>query len=161
MHPCGAIFAQATMYGAEAVSNFLVMVKNAFSVPGAQKPEHLIYDSTCDAKQQAMASGDPFFADIGMCIDVWHFLNKHKVTHKFCQQHCNPVMYPELMDNDGQWYFNTLVAEQINAWLAKYNSMCWEMLPVKFNFFLNEMIQLRDIKTLKRLDANRHHPFDL
>ena len=33
------------MFGAEAVSNLLVMVKNAFSVPGAQKPEHIIYDT--------------------------------------------------------------------------------------------------------------------
>jgi hypothetical protein len=75
--PCGIIFARATMYGAEAVLNFLVkdavsqsfcfwhrypsqvMVKNAFSIPGVQKPEHLIYDSNCDAKQQVMASRDP------------------------------------------------------------------------------------------------------
>jgi hypothetical protein len=73
-----------------------VMVKNAFSVPGAQKPEHLIYDSNCDAKQQVMASQDPYFQDMGMCVDVWHFLNKHKVTHHFCQENCNPAMYPEL-----------------------------------------------------------------
>ena len=87
------IFARATMYGAEAVSNFLVMVKNAFLVPGAQKPEHLIYDSNCDAKQQVMSSGDPYFADMGMCVNIWHFLNKHKVTHAFCQKHCNSAMY--------------------------------------------------------------------
>ena len=87
VHPCGIIFSRATVFGAEAVSNFLVMVKNAFSVPGAQKPEHLVYDSNCDVEQQVMASGDPFFADMGMSVDVWHFLNKHKVTHKFCQVH--------------------------------------------------------------------------
>jgi len=38
VRPCGVIFARATMFGAEAVSNFLVMVKNAFCVSGAQKP---------------------------------------------------------------------------------------------------------------------------
>ena len=65
------------MFGAEAVLNFLMMVKNAFSVPSAQKPEHLVYDSNCDVKQQVMALGDPFFADMGMSVDVWHFLNKH------------------------------------------------------------------------------------
>ncbi|KAF8237865.1 hypothetical protein L208DRAFT_1244793 [Tricholoma matsutake] len=59
------------------------------------------------------------------------------------------------------WYFNTSVAEQTNAWLAKYNTMCHKMLPVKFNFFLDEMIQLRNIKTLERLDGSEHHPFEL
>jgi hypothetical protein len=134
------------------------MVKNAFSVPGAQKPEHLIYDSNCDAKQQAMVSNDPYFRDMGMCVDVWHFLNKHKVTHTFCQEHCNPAMYPELQDEKGDWYFNTSVAEQTNAWLAGYHSMCREMLPAKFNFFLDEMIRLRNCEILKRLEVAGHHP---
>ena len=53
VHPCGIIFAHATMFGAEAVSNFLVMVRNTFFVPGAQKPEHIFYDTNCDARQQA------------------------------------------------------------------------------------------------------------
>lgn len=62
VRPCGVIFARATMFGAEAVSNFLVMVKNAFSVPGAQKPEHIFYDTNCDARRQA--EKDPWFKDI-------------------------------------------------------------------------------------------------
>ncbi|KAF8224723.1 hypothetical protein L208DRAFT_1116868, partial [Tricholoma matsutake] len=112
---------------------------------------HLVSDSNCDAKQQVMASGNPFFADMGMSVDVWHFLNKHKVTHEFCQVHCNPAMYPELMNEKGKWYFNTSVAEQTNMWLGGYHLMCHEMLPAKFNFFLDEMIQLRNIEMLKTL----------
>jgi len=96
VRPCGVIFARATMFGAEAVSNFLVMVKNAFSVPGAQKPEHIFYDTNCDARQQA--EKDEWFRDIGMCVDAWHFRNKHAVSHQYCQLHCNPAKYPELMD---------------------------------------------------------------
>jgi hypothetical protein len=92
-----------------------LFVKQVFSVPGAHKPEHLIYDTNCDAKQQVMAQGDTWFDDVGMCVDVWHFLNEHKVSHTFCQQHCNPSDYPELMMDDGQWYFNTSVAEQTNV----------------------------------------------
>ncbi|KAF8168554.1 hypothetical protein B0H34DRAFT_779819 [Crassisporium funariophilum] len=88
--PCGVIVARATFFGAEAVSNVLLFVKNMFS-----------YDTNCNAKQQVMARGDPFFEQIGMCGDVWHFLNKHQVTHVFCQEHCNPANYPELMGPDG------------------------------------------------------------
>lgn len=36
VRPCGVVFARATMFGSEAVSNYLVMLKNAFSVPGAE-----------------------------------------------------------------------------------------------------------------------------
>jgi hypothetical protein len=53
---------------------------------------------------------------MGMCVDVWHFLNKHKVMHTFCQENCNPVMYQELHDDEGKgWFFNMSVAEQTNA----------------------------------------------
>jgi len=132
------------------------MLKNAFSVPGAQKPEHVFYDTNCDARQQA--EKDPWFQDVGMCVDVWHFLNKHKVSHKYCQQHCNPAMYPELMNDDGKWFFNTSVAEQTNAWLGGYSSIVREMLPDKYNFFLDEMIRLRNAEVLKKLEREGHNP---
>jgi len=111
------------------------MIKNAFSVLGAYKPEHLIYDSNCAAKQKAMANDDAFFATIGMCVNIWHFLNKHKISHSFCQQHCNSAMYPKLMDKHGKWFFNTSVAEQTNTWLRGYHSICHKMLLAKFDFF--------------------------
>jgi len=75
------------------------MVENAFSVPGARKPEHIFYDSNCLARQQA--EPNLWFADIGMCVDVLHFRNKHKVTHEYCQKYCNPIQFPELLDEWG------------------------------------------------------------
>jgi hypothetical protein len=101
------------------------------------------------------AEKDPWFNNVGMCIDVWHFLNKHKISHKYCQ---NPAMYPELMDNDGRWFFNTSVAEQPIAWWGGYSPMVREMLPDKFDFFLNEMIRLRNGEVLKKLEKNGHNP---
>ncbi|KAF8957605.1 hypothetical protein BDZ97DRAFT_1669810 [Flammula alnicola] len=159
VRPCGVIFARATMFGAEAVSNFLVMLKNVFSVPGAQKPEHIFYDTNCNARQQA--EKDPWFKGIGMCVDAWHFRNKHAVTHAYCQLNCNPAMYPELMDALAAWFFNTSIAEQTNAWLGGYHSMCREMLPAKYEFFLDEMIRLRNIEVIRRLERQGHHPRSL
>jgi hypothetical protein len=71
VQPCGIICSRATFFGAEAVSNVLVsllfplnshtvtntinlqhMVKKTFLVPGARKPEHLIYDSNCNALKE-------------------------------------------------------------------------------------------------------------
>lgn len=132
------------------------MLKNAFSVPGAIKPGYIFYDSNCQARKQA--EKDPWFKDIIMCVDVWHFDNKHKDTDKYCREHCNPRHYPELLDEFGKWFFNTSVAEQVNAWLQGYHSICREMLSVKFDFFLDEMIHLRNVELLKRLEKKGHQP---
>lgn len=133
--------------------------KKAFSVPRAHKPEHFIYDTACDAKQQVEARGDTWWKDIGMCVDVWHLLNKHKTTHDYCQKNCNPADYPELMSDDNTgWWFNTSVAEQVNIWLGSYHAICQEMLPIKYNFFLDEMIRLRNSITVSRLEAKGWNP---
>ncbi|KIN95876.1 hypothetical protein M404DRAFT_934280 [Pisolithus tinctorius Marx 270] len=161
--PCGIIIGHVTFFGAEAVSNVIDFVKKAFSVPCAHKPEHFIYDTACDAKWQVEACGDPWWRDVGMCIDVWHLLNKHKTTHDYCQKNCNPADYLELMNDDNTgWWFNTSVAEQVNVWLGSYHAICWEMLPVKYNFFLDKMICLCNCVTVRRLEAKgwspRHAP---
>ncbi|KAF8165809.1 hypothetical protein B0H34DRAFT_649042 [Crassisporium funariophilum] len=161
VRPCGIIFARATMFGAEAVSNFLIMTQNAFSVPGVKKPEHIFYDTNCLARQQAEKNNwqnFPWFKGIGMCVDVWHFLNKHQTTHDYCQKNCNPIKFPELVDEFGKWFFNTSVAEQINSWLQGYHSICREMLPDKFDFFLDEMIRRRNVEHLKKLAEEGRNP---
>lgn len=95
---------------------------------------------------------------MGMYVDVWHFLNKHKVSHAFCQEHCNPASFPELQGSDGNWFFNTSVAKQVNVWLGGFHSICREMLPVKYNFFLDEMIRLRNQIVVAKLEAQGYHP---
>ncbi|KAF7323566.1 hypothetical protein MKEN_00576900 [Mycena kentingensis (nom. inval.)] len=152
--PCGIIFARATFYNAEAVSNVLRFVQTVFSVPGACKPEHLVYDTNCDAKQQVEANKQQWrwFADVGMSVDVFHFLHKHSAGHVFCNENCNPILFPEMLADDGvSWYFNTSIAEQTNVWFGGYHAMLREMLPVKYNFFLDEMVRLRNLTTMAKL----------
>ncbi|KAF8144269.1 hypothetical protein K438DRAFT_1632122 [Mycena galopus ATCC 62051] len=160
VRPCGVIVSHATFYNAEAVSNVLIHMQKTFSVPRAVKPEHFVYDTACDARQQVLAHPDEWewFLDVGMSVDVFHFLHKHSITHTFCQEHCTPAKFPELMGPDGGWFFNTLVAKQTNIWLGGYHSMCREMLPVKYNFFLDEMIRLRNEITVAKLAADGHCP---
>ncbi|KAJ7630261.1 hypothetical protein FB45DRAFT_792746 [Roridomyces roridus] len=160
VRPCGVIVSRATFYNAEAVSNVLLFVQKTFSVTRAFKPEHFVYDTNCDAKQQVEANPEAWwwFKDVGMSVDVFHFLHKHKISHEFCQEHCNPADHPELMGPDGKWFFNTSVAEQTNVWLGGYHSICREMLPVKYNFFLDEMIRLRNQQTVAKLAVGGHNP---
>ncbi|KAJ7194926.1 hypothetical protein GGX14DRAFT_677641, partial [Mycena pura] len=160
VRPCGVIVSRATFYHTEAVSNVLLHVQKTFSVPRAVKPEHFVYDTNCDARQQVLAHPEEWswFIDVGMSVDVFHFLNKHDVKHTFCQENCNPVMFPELLDADGKWFFNTSIAEQTNVWLGGYHSICREMLPIKYNFFLDEMVRLRNEITVTKLEADGHRP---
>ncbi|KIK80447.1 hypothetical protein PAXRUDRAFT_36188 [Paxillus rubicundulus Ve08.2h10] len=130
IRPCGVIIACAMFFGVEAVSNILEFVKKVFLVPNAPKPEHFIYNTAHD----------------------------HKMTHDYFQKNCNPVDYPELMNNNGTgWWFNTSIAEQINVWLGSYHAICREMLLVKFNFFLGEMI-LKNVTTITNIKAKGLQP---
>lgn len=136
------------------------MVQNAFSIPGAKKPKHIFYDTNCLACQQAEKSF-PWFKGIGMCVDIWHFLNKHQTMHQYCQENCNLIQFPELLDKFWKWFFNTSIAEQINAWLQGYHSIVCKMLPDKFDFFLDEMIMRWNIVHLKKLEEQGHNPQSL
>ncbi|EIW78606.1 hypothetical protein CONPUDRAFT_27070, partial [Coniophora puteana RWD-64-598 SS2] len=69
-----------------------------------------------------------------------------------CQKYCNPALFPDLQTDDGTgWWFNTSIAEQTNVWLGSYHAMVREMTSVRFNFFLDEMIRLRNIDLVEKL----------
>ncbi|KAI0042629.1 hypothetical protein FA95DRAFT_1635974 [Auriscalpium vulgare] len=162
VRPCGVILARATFYGAEAVSNVLLMVHALFQIAGAQKPDIMLYDAGCVAQKEILANQeDPiirWFLEMGLPVDVFHHDTKHTITDVLCQKYCNPANFPELMTPDGKWYFNSSAAEQTNVWLGGYQAICREMLPVKYNFFLDEMIMRRNEVIVERLRKRGFHP---
>lgn len=79
-----------------------------------------------------------------MCVDAFHLRTKHKASDTFCRTRCDPKHYPELIKSDGAWYFNTSIAEQTNVWMGGYHAIVREMLPTKYNFFLDEMVMRRN-----------------
>jgi hypothetical protein len=119
------------------------------------KPEHIFFDNNCTLAK--MVKDDPFFKEIGPTVDVF-FKSKHSENDLFCQQHCNPVAYPELIADDGSWFFNSSIAEQTNVWLGGYHSICREMLVDKYIFFLDEMIRRRNNLTKERLAKQGRRP---
>ncbi|KAF8432538.1 hypothetical protein L210DRAFT_828562, partial [Boletus edulis BED1] len=52
VRPCGVICSRATMYHHEAMSNVLILFEKMFSLPRARKPQHMIYDSNCNALRE-------------------------------------------------------------------------------------------------------------
>ncbi|KAF8547820.1 hypothetical protein OG21DRAFT_1599609 [Imleria badia] len=132
--PCGIILGRDTMFGAEAISS-IAFLKWIFHVESL-KPDHIIFDNNCGLAHHVKM--DPFFADIGLSVDVFHFKSKHSETDTFCQENCNPAAFPELLGDDGKgWFFNSSVAEQTNAWFGGYHAICREMLGDKYDFFLD------------------------
>ena len=132
------------------------MIKRTYRFPGI-KPDHIFFDNNCSLAKAV--KNDPFFKDIGLTVDVFHFKSKHSEADIFCQSNCNPAAYPELLGENGkQWYFNSSVAEQTNAWVGGYHSICREMRVDRFNFFLDEMIRRRNIITHAKLKKTELEP---
>lgn len=102
---------------------------------------------------------DPDFANIGLPVDVFHYGTKHAKTDDFCRENCNLALFPELMNDEGDgWFFNTSIAEQNNVWLGGYHAILQEMTAERFDFFLDEMIRLKNIKVMRRLEDRGYAP---
>jgi hypothetical protein len=80
-------------------------------------------------------------------------------TDDFCQKHCNPALWKELVDKDGKWVFNSSAAEQANVWLGGYLAIVREMLPHRYDFFLDEMIKRRNEHLVAKLEQNGKVPY--
>jgi hypothetical protein len=171
--PCGMILARETFFGAEAVSSVVVsivlvwfylqilknhqeMVKRTFCIVG-QMPNHIFFDNNCNLKR--LVKDDPDFANVGLPVDVFHFKCKHSTSDTFCQENCNPMLFPELIGEDGTgWFFNSSIAEQTNVWLVGFHAICREMSAIKYDFFLDEMILRRNQLTKEKLEKEGKRP---
>ncbi|KAG8937697.1 hypothetical protein FRC00_002163 [Tulasnella sp. 408] len=118
-------------------------------------PSYIFYDNNCGLSK--IVKTNSHFSKMGLPVDVFHFKSKHKDTDKWCQENCNPADFPELMDGD-KWRFNSSIAEQTNVWLGGYHTIVREMGDLKYNFFLDRMMVLRDRLVLKRLQDDSHEP---
>jgi len=132
-------------------------IKRTFQING-QMPNHIFFNNNCSLAKHV--KNDPDFKGIGLSVDVFHFSCKHSVTDEFCQTHCNPANFPELLVKDGSgWYFNSSIAEQTNVWLGGFHAILHEMHVDMYNFFLDEMIIQRNHLTKMRLYEQGHCPF--
>lgn len=88
---------------------------------------------------------------------MFHFKTKHKKSDLWRQLHCNPAQWDELLNgSNGKWVFNSSVAEQTNTWIVGYHSMLCEIYRHNYEFFLDEMITLRNASVIVKLGAKNH-----
>ena len=126
----------------------MVLFPTRQSLPGV-----IWYDNNC--RLAAMLKNDPeplrsYFSDIAMPVDVFHFKCKHKESDEFCGSHCNPYQWPDLRDGNS-WRFNSSAAEQANVWFGGFQAIVREMQVDRFNFFLDEMIKIRNTLIIEDL----------
>ncbi|KAH6899597.1 hypothetical protein BKA70DRAFT_1115499 [Coprinopsis sp. MPI-PUGE-AT-0042] len=149
---CGIILGRDTMITAESMPACAEFVKRICGKRKCGMPQHLIYDNNCSFSKHV--ADDPVFAKTGLAVDVFHFDCKHSKTDEYCRQNCNPAHFPELRGENGKgWWFNTSICEQINAWLGGFHSMVREMYEDRYDFFLDEMIIMRNEATLAKLKS--------
>lgn len=122
-------------------------------------PSYIFYDDNCKLREHLVASGDTdLLGKVGLVVDVFHFKSKHKTTDIKCQTYCNPANFPELVGPDESWVFNSSAAEQVNVWFGGFQAIVREMIPVKYNFYLDEMILLRNRDVVEHLRKRAVRP---
>ncbi|KAJ7858746.1 hypothetical protein B0H13DRAFT_2571333, partial [Mycena leptocephala] len=156
---CGIILSRATMFGSEGVSGVKNFLKATFppQYPGAL-PSYIFYDNNCSFLKHLRTCDDHYFENVGLPVDVFHFKCKHSEADVFCQIHCNPARFRELIDADGKWVFNSSAAEQANVWFGKFQSVVQDMPIIKYNFFLDEMISVHNEHVAAELRDQGHAP---
>lgn len=133
------------------------MLKQVFREPGSM-PEYFIYDNCCGVYNHLQAMNDPLLDVVGCPVNAFHFDCKHKVTDIICREHCNPQKFPELINPDGSWHFNSSKCEQTNVWLSGYHAVLHEMTAYRYEFLLDELIMRKNRVLIQKLEHDRHLP---
>ena len=115
-------------------------------------PQVVFYENACKLLAHIFNSEerDLFFQSI-VVVDACHFKN-HKESDCFCRRWTDPNSFPQLKTQQGGWVFNSSAAELTNIWYGKFASICRNMSPVQYEFFLNEMVQLHNNWLCEKLE---------
>ncbi|PIL31096.1 hypothetical protein GSI_05792 [Ganoderma sinense ZZ0214-1] len=160
VRPCGIVISRATFYEAESLPNCRLFLNASFPkhFPDA-RPSFLFFDNNCKLLAHLVNVEDKHLLHMGFPVDVFHAVRKHGQSDGYCQDHCNPAGFPELIgEQPGEWVFNSSACKQVNVWFAKFFPIVREMSEVHFNFFLDEMIAIHNQVQISELTSKHRHP---
>lgn len=150
--PCGVVIAWTKFPKSESPTNILNWLDELF--PNKEdRPAYICIDKACQVFKTAVGSErwKDWTDTTRFIVDTYHY-NNHRAQDEICRKWCNPApkdgsapnLVGEKIDEDGnliQWReFNTQVCEQLNAWLAGYESILKRMTSKNFNWFIHTMI---------------------
>ncbi|KAF8954408.1 hypothetical protein BDZ97DRAFT_1908247 [Flammula alnicola] len=140
-------------YFTESTTNILNFLESVYQTEDSHS-DYICIDKGCKVFQTAVRNGswDRIWKHTSrFIVDAYHYIN-HRVQDYLCQKYCNlspgdgsaPNLVIIEYDNNGHPYakraFNTQVCEQLNAWLAGFESILKHMTPGNFNWFLHAML---------------------
>jgi hypothetical protein len=94
-------------------------------------PAVVVYDDACTLLAHLESSGDTYFKDSILCVDVFHASHCHSADDYFCVTRTNPALFKELVNGD-EWVFNTSAAEQVNRWFGTFHSITLHMSMIRY-----------------------------
>ncbi|KAF9017871.1 hypothetical protein BDZ89DRAFT_960689 [Hymenopellis radicata] len=156
--PCGIIKGRTTLFNAEGIK--ATFLKSLFP-EGLEEslPSAVFYDKACHTLKHLLSTGDTYLtARTAFLYDLFHGAFCHKEDDKFCNEHCNPAQFPDLLDELGRIIFNTSACEQANVWFGGFGTMVREMSLACFGFFLDEMILIHNELVEMRLKQQGLNP---
>ena len=150
--PCGVVIAWTKFAKSESPTNILNWLDELFPNKD-DRPSYICIDKACQVFKTAVGSDrwKDWTDTTRFIVDTYHY-NNHRATDEICRKWCNPApkdgsapnLVGEKIDENGnlvQWReFNTQVCEQLNAWLAGYESILKRMTSKNFNWFIHSMI---------------------
>jgi len=97
-------------------------------------PQYLVYDNACQLKRHEKKLVTPHHQTerLNRVKNIYYVVDRlHIVGHKqeWCKAECHPDLFEELNG------VNTVIVEQIYAWLGKFKFMTKHMNLYRFNFF--------------------------
>lgn len=163
--PCGVVISWTKFDKAESPSKILGFLEETFPTPES-RPSYICIDKACQVLRTAVVNGSfsTTWKDTRFIVDTYHY-NNHKRSDELCKTWCNPTpengSNPNLIvlerDNNGNLQakraFNTQASEQLNSWLASFNSILKRMTIDNFNWFLHTMLFLHSQNVIKKQRA--------
>ncbi|KNE94144.1 hypothetical protein PSTG_12472 [Puccinia striiformis f. sp. tritici PST-78] len=113
----------------------------------ASMPQVILYDSACKLlahTYKSTAEERDRFTESIVAVDAFH-LKSNREDDCFCRKWTDPNLSPQLK-KDGSWIFNSSAAEIANIWYGGFASICRNMTAIQYNFFLDEMVWLHNIR---------------
>ncbi|KAF9045648.1 hypothetical protein BDZ89DRAFT_942555 [Hymenopellis radicata] len=158
--PCGIIRGRTTLFNAEGIKAVVTWLKLLCPVDLWESlPSAIFYDKACHLLEHLLKTKDPYLtARTAHFYDLFHGAFCHKEGDTFCNDHCNPTNFPDVLDDQGRIIFNTSACEQANAWFGGFVTIVREMSLSHFGFFLDEMIMIHNEIAAMRLEDNGFNP---
>ncbi|KAH6904546.1 hypothetical protein BKA70DRAFT_1432307 [Coprinopsis sp. MPI-PUGE-AT-0042] len=158
--PCGVPIAWKLFDKSESPTNIITFLDDVYPAP-TPRPNFIAIDKACIVLKTLINHRPDCVTSTHFIVDTYHHKN-HSKDDSFCQEWCDPApsdgSVPNLVimkwDAEGRpiWLraFNTQACEQLNAWLASYDSILKRMTLNNFNWFLHAILFLHAKKVLVR-----------